>query len=92
MRTIGLIFLIILFFNVKLGLFASQPFFTTGISLTEKGEILLTQKGTKQIDIFSGDGKILLRSFTLNETPTGICTDGSKIYVTTFETNNMGFH
>jgi len=65
---------------------AAQPFFTTAIALTEKGEILLTQKGKRRIDIFSGDGRQLLRSFIMNETPTGLCVDGDKAYITTFET------
>ena len=67
----------------------SQPFFTTGITLTEKGEIILSQKGTKQVDLFSGDGKKLLHSFSMNETPTGICVDGDKVYITTFETKGV---
>ena len=67
-------------------LLANQPFFTTGIALTDKNEILLAQKGTKQIDIFSSDGNKLLRSFSFSESPTGICTDGDKAYITTFDT------
>ena len=84
-----LFFVTCLFLGISPALFASQPFFTTGIALTEKGEILLTQKGTKQVDLFSGDGKKLLRSFSLNEAPTGICTDGGKAFVTAFETKGM---
>jgi len=79
----------ILFLSISNALFAGQPFYTTGIALTEKGELLLTQKGTKQVDLFSGDGNKLVRSFTMNETPTGICTDGGKAYITTFETKGM---
>lgn len=70
-------------------LFASQPFFSTGISLSKKGEILLTQKGTKQVDIFSLEEKKILRSFPMTETPTGICSDGEKAYITTFETKGL---
>ena len=60
------------FIYMSCNVFASQPAFTTGIALTEKGEILLTQKGAKQVDLFSNDGQRLLRSFPLNETPTGV--------------------
>ena len=67
-------------------LYASQPFFPTGIALTEKGEIVMTQKGTKQLDLFSSDGRRLLRSFPVRETPTGVCADGVRAFVTTFET------
>ena len=63
----------------------TPPFFTTGIVLTEKGEMVLTQKGTKRVDIFSSDGKTLQRSFPLEDVPTGILLDKDKAYVTTFE-------
>ena len=80
---------VLLFLTVELQMYASQPFFTTGIALTEKGEILLTQKGTRRVDLFSEDGKKLQRSFTVAEIPTGICADGGKAFVTTFETKGM---
>ena len=67
-------------------LLANQPFFTSGLALTNTGEILLAQKGTKQVDLFSPDGKTLLRSFSFVETPTGLCIDGDKAYITTFDT------
>ena len=89
MRINCLVVVAVMFWSGASNLFANQPFFTTGIALTEKGEILLTQKGTKQVDVFSADGKRLLRSFPMNETPTGICVDGGKAFVTTFETKGM---
>ena len=79
----------LLFLGIMPTLLANQPFFTSGIALTEKNEILFTQKGTKKVDLYSPDGKNLLRSFTVNETPTGICTEGNKAYITTFETKGM---
>ena len=63
----------------------NPPFFTTDIKLNDKGEMLLTEKGLKRVDIFSADGKQLLRSYPMDETPTGILLDGDKAYVTTFE-------
>ena len=79
----------ILLLSTSFALFAGEPFFTTGITVTGKGEILLAQKGTKQVDLFSGDGKKLIRSFSMNETPTGICAAGDIAYITTFETKGM---
>lgn len=64
----------------------TPPFFTTDVVLNAKGEMVFTQKGTKRVDIFSNDGKTLLHSFPVDETPTGILPDGDKAYVTTFET------
>lgn len=62
----------------------NQPFFTTDIKLNDKGEMYLTEKGVKRVDVFSPEGK-LLRSYPMDEIPTGILVDGSKAYVTTFE-------
>lgn len=67
----------------------NRPFYTTGIAVTDVGKIVLSQKGVKRVDIFSSDGKQLLRSIPFDEIPTGIVTDGSKAYVTTFETQGM---
>jgi len=80
------VLLFICFLSLAFHFYASQPLFTTGIALTEKGEIVLAQKGAKQIDLFSNDGQQMLRSFPLLETPTGVCVNGDIAYVTTFET------
>ena len=61
------------------------PLFTTDIKMNDKGEMLLTEKGVKRVDLFSLDGK-LLRSYPMEAVPTGILVDGGKAYVTTFET------
>ncbi|MDH6358355.1 YVTN family beta-propeller repeat-containing protein [Parabacteroides sp. PF5-9] len=64
----------------------NKPFFTTGIARTAQGELLFAQKELKRVDLFSSDGKEFFRSFSLDETPTGLLTDGRYVYVTTFET------
>ena len=64
----------------------TSPLFPTSITVNEKGELLIAEKGTKKVDVFSPDGKTLLHSFLLDDAPTGIVSDGNKIYVTTFET------
>lgn len=63
----------------------TPPFFPTDLALDAKGEMIFTQKGAKRVDVFSPDGNTLLRSFPLDEIPTGILPDGDKAYVTTFE-------
>lgn len=63
----------------------TPPFFPTDLAVDAKGEVIFTQKGSKRVDVFSPDGSTLLRSFPLDEIPTGILTDGDKAYVTTFE-------
>ena len=62
----------------------TPPFFTTDVVLNTKGELLMAQKGTSRLDVFSPDGKSLLRSYPLAESPTGVLVDGDKAYVTTF--------
>lgn len=64
----------------------NPPFFTTDAKLKANGEMVLTQKGVKRVDIFSADGKTLLHSYPLDETPTGVLVDRDKAYVTTFGT------
>ncbi|MDH6303857.1 YVTN family beta-propeller protein [Parabacteroides sp. PF5-5] len=63
----------------------SVPFFTTGIAINKEGELLLSQKGVKRVDVFSADGSKLLRSYPMDETPTGLILDEEKAYVTTFD-------
>lgn len=64
----------------------NPPFFPTDAVLNAKGEMLITEKGVKRVDLFSPDGKTLVRSFPMDEAPTGILLDGDKAYVTTFGT------
>lgn len=65
------------------------PYFSTDIVLNEKGEIFLTQKGLQRVDHFFPDGKTLIQSYSMDETPTGIVLSGGKAYVTTFETRGQ---
>lgn len=51
---------------------ATHPFFPTDVVANAKGELLMTDKGVKRVDVFSPDGKTLLRSFPMDEAPTGI--------------------
>lgn len=67
--------------------FSRQPtVLPTDVVANAKGELLMTDKGVKRVDVFSPDGKTLLRSFPMDEAPTGILLDGDKAYVTTFGT------
>lgn len=64
----------------------NPPFFPTDIEIGAKGELVMTEKGVKRVDIFAPDGQSLLRSFPMEDAPTGLLVDGDKAYVTTFET------
>ena len=61
----------------------NPPRFPTDITLHDKGEILITEQGRNRISIFSPDGKTLLRTIPVDESPTGILLDADKAYVTT---------
>jgi hypothetical protein len=61
----------------------NPPLFPTDVTLNDKGEILITEKGRNRISIFSPDGKTLLRTIPVDESPTGILLDADKAYVTT---------
>lgn len=71
--------LIIHSISVKAG---NPPFFPTDITLGMEGEIIMTEKGTKRINILSSDGSEQLRSYSLDDSPTGILIAGDKAYVT----------
>lgn len=61
----------------------TPPFFPTDIALNGKGDILMTEKGTDRISIYSPDGKTLLQSIPVDESPTGVLLGNDKAYVTT---------
>ena len=63
----------------------TPPFFTTDLKLDEKGQMWMTEKGKKCVDVFSPEGE-LLQSYPVNEIPTGILLLKNKAYITTFET------
>ena len=46
--------------RISLATAGNPPFFTTGTAVNEKGELLMTQKGTRKLDVFYSDGKTLL--------------------------------
>ncbi len=66
----------------------SMPFYPTGIARCESG-ILFSHKGVKSLDLYTPDGKKLIRSFPFGEVPTGVTADGNMVYVTTFETQGL---
>lgn len=68
-----------------LAMAGNPPFFTTAMVPTEKGELLLSQKNLKRVDLFSPEGSKLIRSYPLDDVPTGLAVDGNKAYVTTFK-------
>lgn len=61
----------------------NPPFFPADIAMNAKGEILIVEKGRSQVSFFSPDGKTLLHSISMDETPTGILLGDKKAYVTT---------
>ncbi len=64
---------------------AADPMFTTGLDMSASGELVLAQKGLQRIDVLNGESLEVVKSFPLDEAPTGIVIDGDKAYVTTFE-------
>ena len=77
--------------GISLATAGNPPFFTTGTAVNEKGELLMTQKGTRQLDVFAADGKTLLRSYPFKETPTGVLLDGDKAYVVEVGTDRSSY-
>lgn len=62
------------------------PFYPTGIAIDRQGNIFMSEKGTRQVSVYSADGKKGNTSFEMHEIPTGLTIDDNMMYVTTFET------
>lgn len=62
----------------------NEPFFPTGIALTQDGSLVMSERGRKCVSVYSSDGKNLKGLFTLSDSPTGLAVEGDRIYVTTF--------
>lgn len=61
----------------------NTPLFPTDIAVGANGELVMTEKGRKRLSVYSADGQKRLRTFALDDTPTGVTVVGSKAYVTT---------
>ncbi|MBR5607029.1 MAG: YVTN family beta-propeller repeat-containing protein, partial [Bacteroidaceae bacterium] len=58
----------------------NPPFFPTDLALGAGGELIMTQKGPKRVDVFAADGRTLLHSYPTDGTPTGLLADGDKAF------------
>ncbi len=76
--------------GITLSTFANQvPRYPTGIALNSRGELVIPEKGLKRVAVYSPDGRQLIRSYAMDEEPTGIAVEGNRLYVTTFETKGI---
>lgn len=58
------------------------PLYITDITFFGK-ELLTSEKGTQNVSLYSPDGKERIKCWQTTEPPTGVATDGKKIYATT---------
>ena len=58
------------------------PLYITDITFFGK-ELLTSEKGTQTVSLYSTDGKERIKCWQTTEPPTGVATDGEKIYATT---------
>lgn len=69
---------------------ADAPFFPTGLTVASSGELLITHKGKKSVDMYAPADFRLVRSVSLSDEPTGVATGKDYYYVTTFgQTGNL---
>lgn len=59
----------------------TRPYYTSGIAITGQGEILLANKGSRELRMINSEGK-LLNSWELAEPATGVAVIDRKAYVT----------
>lgn len=58
------------------------PLYMTDITFLGKN-LLTSEKGTRAVSIYSPDGKERIKAWQTEEPPTGVVTDGKRIYATT---------
>ena len=51
-----------LFLGIGCAYAGNPPFFPTDLALGAGGELIMTQKGPKRLDVFAADGRTLLHS------------------------------
>ena len=66
-----------------------NPLYTTGLVLDAQGKLVMSEKGSRRVAVYSADGQKLEKSFAMSEIPTGVAADGNRVYVTTFETKGL---
>ncbi len=62
-----------------------MPFYPTDIKVTSGNLFLLSNKGSKTVELYTPDFYKPLRSWSFEEVPTGIATKGDYAFITTFE-------
>lgn len=78
------------FLGISHFLFAgTSPFYPTGIAINNGGKYFISEKGTKQVSVYTSDGTKEDLSYKFQEMPTGLAIDNDKMYVTTFETQGL---
>ena len=58
---------------------AQAPLYPTDLAIDKDANILMTEKGTKRVAIYSADGKSLLKSYVTDAVPTGLAVDGGNL-------------
>lgn len=85
MRLLGAI-LCMLWVSVAGAQEGKAPLFITDIQVTDSGELLMTCKGDKSLRLYDATGQKVLKSWTFDQTPTGVAVKGGQAYVTCFDT------
>lgn len=67
----------------------NSPYYPTGIAVGENGKFFISEKGTRQVSVYTHDGIKSELSYKFQEIPTGIVLNGGVMYVTTFETQGL---
>lgn len=66
-----------------------NPLYPTGLVLDAQGKLVMSEKGSRRVTVYSADGQKLEKSFAMPDIPTGVAADGNRVYVTTFETKGL---
>ena len=83
----GLRLLLMLICTLSVHKLAAQnaPLFPTAVVCAPDGSVVMSEKGSCSVTVYSPDGKELKASYSLEASPTGLALSGNQIYVTTFD-------
>ena len=65
---------------------SKEPWFITDVAVDEAGQVILSCRGDKSLKITDPQGRQVVKTIPLQQTPTGVIAKGGKAYVSCFDT------
>ena len=79
MKGLHLLFLLLCMLYVQKLAAQNAPLFPTDVTCAPDGSLVMTEKGTRRLAVYSPDGKELKAAYKLDAAPTGVAVEGDCI-------------